>query len=490
MKGTLFCGLGCVVFALLLCIEAQGQIEGVRIVFMEPDATAAQVQVPSYRLVSEANRLKTYANWMNNESARMAMDLYKRAWRMVQKSDRVPVFYIALIREGNHPALGFRLRDGLGWKDYATTTYIKLDPDEEIFNATLLHETGHIILYMLNGGDGFPARRIASISHSTAALTDRSTAFNEGFAIHLETLAAHLGSDAARRDSYDHRSFLFGITPQRRSEYYRQSMDLLSYAQTRTRYYEVRENVFAFAPAYKGPDYLRIQLEKSRDFAALRDSNQLLQSEGFYATFFFSFVVRGNALTGQLIRARQDQMLAVLAEMFRSMPAGTDTPYLLRFAETFMRKYPSEAGEMADVLLDLSHGVFVDSRASGLWREHYLGALRLDLAERDNEKLNRIRSEWRTKVIDNPQVLYSRIGAQIRCEVPAVSVRLVAFGDAAPLSFDVNTVDEGIMHMIPGITESEVETWLLRRGEKAFKDVPDFNERSRLSENILANLNC
>jgi hypothetical protein len=489
MKRNLPYSLRSFIFMLLTSITAQAQVEGVHVVFMEPIETSAKDKLPSYQLVSAPERVMAYIGWMTNESARMAMDLYKRAWRLVRKSDQAPVFHIALVKEGNHPALGFRLQSNSGWEERAGTIYIKLDPDEQIFNTTLLHETGHIILFLLNGNDGIPSGEIASIPHTTAALTDRGTAFNEGFSIHLETLAAHFGSDAVLKSSYHHQSFLFGIPPQRQSEYYRQSMDLLSYAQTRTRYYEVRENNFAFAPAFRGPDYLRVQLEKSRDFASLRDANQLLQSEGFYATFFFSLLVRGSAMpTTELVRERQDKVLAVLAEMFRSRPVEADAPYLLYFIETFMQKYPSEAGEIVDVLLDLSHGVFVDSQAAALWREHYLGALRLDLAERNNEKLNGIRLEWRTKLLSNPQILYSNIGAQIRCEVSSVTVKLVAFDEAIPLSFDVNTVEEGIIRMIPGIIDSQVKAWLFQRGEKSFKDIDDFKQRSGLSENILVNL--
>src|SRR6266508_4308910 len=63
------------------------------------------------------------------------------------------------------------------------TSYIKLAPEDWVFSTTLLHETGHMLLSMLNGGRQVPKREIASISHTTAALTDRGTAFDEGFAI-------------------------------------------------------------------------------------------------------------------------------------------------------------------------------------------------------------------------------------------------------------------------------------------------------------------
>lgn len=232
-----------------------------------------------------------------------------------------------------------------------------------------------------------------------------------------------------------------------------------------------------------------MQLDKSRDFATLRDANQLVPSEGFYASFFFSFLLRGESTpTAETIHQRQNQVLATLAEMFRSRSMEPDAPYLLYFVETHMQTHPAEAGEAVDVLLDLSHGVFVDRHATTLWRDHYLGALRLDLAERNNEKIAAARSHWRTEVLKNPNVLYALLGPQLRCEVPARSVMLVAFGEAAPLSFDVNTVEEGIMRLIPGITDSQIDAWLSERRQSALGDVDDFKKRAGLSEHVLAGL--
>jgi hypothetical protein len=56
-------------------------------------------------------------------------------------------------------------------------------------------------------------------------------------------------------------------------------------------------------------------------------------------------------------------------------------------------------------------------------------------------------------------------------------VRLVAFGEGAPLRFDVNTVQDGILHLIPGITEAEVARWTAERAKKPFADAGDFRSR-------------
>jgi hypothetical protein len=460
------------------------------VVFVEPARSAEAKAAPAYQVVTDSARVKIFESWMANESARLARDLYARAWALSPQGRRgePPVYYVALVPGGNHAAVGLRLLDDSNPDAHAHTSFIKLAPEDWAFSTTLLHETGHVILSMLNGGSEIPRKEIAAISHTTAALTDRGTAFDEGFAIHLETLAAHFTSDAVLKDRYHHQRFRFGV-PDMLGEFHRYAGDLLSFSQTIARYYEVRENNFAFSPAYTGPDYLRVQMEKSRDFATLRNANQLLQSEGFHASFFFSLLLRGGtAPTPEIVRTRQQEMLEAMAEMLASHARGASDPFLLLFVETYLRKFPSEASEIIDVLLDLSHGVFVDQDAATLWREHYLGALHLDLAELSNRKIEAARMRWRAEIAQDARILYRYLGPQIRAEVIGSTVTLIALGETRPLSFDLNTVEEGVMHLVTGISQAEVGSWIRARREKPFVDVSDFRLRSGLRATALARL--
>ncbi len=464
-----------------------------KVMYMEPAEAAENGELTTYNLVTDTKRLETYNGWLENESARLAFDLYDRAWATVQRRVKTqsapPPYHIALVPGGNHVAGGFRLRSDSGATDHPKLAYIKLGPQEWRFGNTLLHETGHIVLSVLAGGEGVPARAMSSIPHTTSALTNRGTAFNEGFSIYLEAMDAHLNNAPEMRNQYRHERFEFGSDGVKRSEYYRHGADMATYSQTIARYYEVRENNFAFAPAFKGPEYLRVQLEKARDFSTLLNANQLLQSEGFYASFFFAYTFRGEGMpTTQTVRDRQDKMLASLAEMFASRSPDSEAPFLLYFVETFMHLYPSDAAEMVDVLTDLSHGVFVDAEAATLWRDFYFAALNLDVRNLPTERINKARRGWREAVLKDPKVLYSRLGPQIACEVSEKTVKLVAFGREIPLSFDVNTVQEGIMRMIPGITDEEVSRWLSQRAIKPFASADDFKQRAQLSEHVLGSM--
>jgi hypothetical protein len=177
-------------------------------------------------------------------------------------------------------------------------------------------------------------------------------------------------------------------------------------------------------------------------------------------------------------------MLEVLAAVLSKKTDG-HTPFLLSFVENYLSKYPEEGKEVLDVFLDLSHGVFVDENATKLWRDHYLGAMHLDIEEKENKAIEEARKQWRSQVIGNPKILYSLLGPQIPVEIPEQSILLVAFEESAPLAFDVNTVDEGIIQMVPELTAEQKQSWMNQRSIKPFSDFEDFKNRSGLDEKVL-----
>jgi len=266
-------------------------------------------------------------------------------------------------------------------------------------------------------------------------------------------------------------------------------MDLASFSQNIARYLDVRDDNFAFESAYQQPDYLRVQLEKARDFAMLRDANQLLQSEGFYASFFFLFVVRGEETPAEsVISEREQHLLRAMHGVFDAKAADTSRPWLLDLVTEYMKQFPDEKAAIVDALNDLSHGVFVDPEAAKLWREHYLATLRLDQKGMNISGITAVRKVWRNAVLVDPKILYSRLGPEILCALPGTKVRLVAFEQDEPVRFDLNTVQPGILRLIPGITEPEVAAWLAQRAEKPFESPDDFRSRGVVRASTLAAL--
>ncbi len=443
----------------------------------------------NYRPVTDAKALAQYRTWLDNDAAEMALDLVRGAWQVMAARDgeigATQQYHVALIPRGNFASSGFVLHTADGVVDHSGTAFIKLDPSPKSFGDTFLHETGHVALSIISNGGGVPTEQMSSIPHTTAALTDRGTAFNEGFAIHLETLAGHFLLDQAEiQRVYQFDQFNLGSDNWRQSEFFRHAIDLRSYAQSRARYEQVRRNNYAFASAFTKPDYLRVQLDPARDFAKLRTANQLLQSEGFNASFFYAFMMADFDKSAEVANsdngvngARRVEMLNVLAEMFATGELNSQTPYLLTFTETFMKLYPERATQMVALLNDLSHGVFADSAAVGLWDKAYRAALSLDIANFPPPELVAQRTAWVEELVADSKMLFSQIGPQLGCMVRGPTVFLVAFGQKLPLAFDVNTVQEGIMRLVPNITEDEIGRWLTERLTAPFADVENFKAR-------------
>lgn len=199
---------------------------------VDTDSAEIGAKNPLYRKASDPAR---YTEWLRNESAERAFRLYRDACEIARPGGGVPEYYVALVKGGNHAAVGFRVQNGVVAEEHARQPYILLDPEPWRFQTTLLHETGHMATLMLAGGRQLDGKHVAAIPHTTAALSDRTTAFNEGYAIHLETLEAHIGRDPKIRERYQRQLVLFGDAPFQSAEFFRHSADLTSYSQNRAR---------------------------------------------------------------------------------------------------------------------------------------------------------------------------------------------------------------------------------------------------------------
>ncbi|MDE3165155.1 MAG: hypothetical protein KGN36_05060 [Acidobacteriota bacterium] len=471
---------------LVLAATAAWAQAPVNLVYLEPtgvvDTGGAEIggAVLEFRRAADPAR---FASWTQNGYAARAFRLYRLASDIARGSTSSPPnYYIALVKGGNHAAVGFRIRQNGKFEDHAGQPYILLDQDPSRFDVTLLHETGHMIMALLAGGRQIEGETMTGIPHSTASLSDRNTAYNEGYATHLETLEAHVSRDPAVQQRFHRERIRFGDGPMNEVEYFHHSADLATYSQSLARYLEVRENNFAFESAFQGPDYLRVQLEKARDFSTLRDANQLLQSEGYYASFFFLWVLRGAGIPeDRVLDQREAQLMRAMKAAFATAGNVHEQPWLPLLVREYMKLYPAEKEAIADALDDTSHGVFVDPQAAALWQRHYFAALRLDVAKMNPREVNDARRRWREEVLADPDVLLSRIGPQVYCELIGPKIKLEAFPGDLRIECDANTVQPGIIRMIPGVTEEEVARWLAERARKPLTGGDDFQARGILS---------
>ena len=92
-------------------------------------------------------------------------------------------------------------------------------------------------------------------------------------------------------------------------------------------------------------------------------------------------------------------------------------------------------------------------------------------------------------MLADPDVLLAHIGPQVYCELIGPKVKLEAFPGDLRVEVDANTVQTGILRLIPGITDDEISRWQAERARKPFTGAEDFRSRNIVSAERLKALN-
>jgi hypothetical protein len=416
--------------------------------------------------IGDAARLDELHRMLAHETAQLALALYAEAWTLAPPPELAgPVLYLGVEEGGNHVAVGVTLADGTSYPELA---YVRIEADPDTFANTLLHEGGHAMHALLTrDAPSGEEMAIAPIPHSTAAVTDRRTAFNEGFAIHLEAVNAHCAGDAGTRAFYDHGELRHGPTGDRKSEYYFPARDVMTYAQTFARYQTVRDGLYAFESAARG-DYLRVQLDPARDLRTLRDPGSMVASEGFVASVLYQVMAAGGC---ERLPARYRELFAALRAAETGAGALDAVPLLDLVVAL--------GAPAIDVFLDLSRGVTVDAEAAGLWAQLYDAAIALDLEARERlvAEIEEHRALWRGVAADDPAALARRIGPVVPVAAAGVEVGVALFGPLQPLSFDANAAGPALLGLVPGWSAAHVAAYLAERDRAPFADAADLAKR-------------
>jgi hypothetical protein len=462
-------------------VEQAEIIPTVEVVFMEPAGPPDETDLPRYTLLDDAERDAAIRAWMDNEAAELALRLYREAWLICGTApDAIPAFHVAVMPGGNHADAGFALMGEAGPELHAGIPYVKLDERPFRYEQTLLHEMGHVVLDVL----GAPSPQLPGgyVFHTTPAVTDRWTAFNEGFAIHLETVYSERASIEGRRMHYDNRSPVFGEPGRHRTA---PLDDLRTLSQTRQRYTAVRDNRFAHPAAYQGGDLLRHAVDPERDLARLRNASQLLACEGFAATVFYRLVTStGEGST--LDDLDYAPLMTALAEVFAQQRGDADHTWLIEVVAELAVAQPGAR----DVFLDLTRGATVSGDALGLWPELYQAALSVDVqryAELQTQ-LNELYATW-TAALDARELdLVDAVGPEVWACVESVVIQPQMIPDQVPLCIDLNAADLAELRALPGAEEAWVEAFVAKRAEAPYASLQDVFDRTQAQDALMAGL--
>ena len=456
----------------------------------EPDKDQGEKpEHPAYQPVVDTRQLEDLKKKLTHGSVTLALTLFELAQRTAGTD--YP-YFIALVDGGNNASQGFRLvmPDGK-IRTHEKVPLILLDPKAKDFQTTLLHETGHMIFSLLSDGRGIPTEPIAPMFHTTAAITDRGTAFNEGFAEHLEAVWAHFADDRRSSDYYGHRSLTASSGSMVRQGFLFPIDDMSNYAQSFARYQSVRDNQYSFENATNVADYYRVQLSPGPDYERPRNASQLVASEGFVSTFFFWLVAQ------QVDSLSREQLNKVYLPIFEGLqrtlaPATDDDPpvpaYLTRFAKRFGEHDPELRRLAFRLLYHLSRGAFFQQDFAERWQAILEAHYRLDIhaIRALHDALETEEKKAVDRCLEDPDLIDQFVGNVIAVQANNATVRLpVAFGDQElPLTFDVNTVPSRILSLIDGITPEEITTFTNNR-KTPWRDFADFQKRSGLQAAVL-----
>jgi len=220
--------------------------------------------------------------------------------------------------DGGFARRGFWLQDAGGSTRYCDALYVDMSVDprdlaDGSFTEVFAHEMGHVFLRRLMGPlPATPSRNF----HDVFAVTDYTTAFDEGFGIHFQAMAALFPDSPGQRARYE------GRTAPRLSQAWFSRVD------GRYRVQGVRNNLFAFeqiAPADDGTgvaQYWRRSLSPAFDPGRLRTGQAMLAAEGVLATLFYRLAVDpGLSGVDPSDGAWRDRALAHYGRLFRALHA-------------------------------------------------------------------------------------------------------------------------------------------------------------------------
>ncbi|MGQ5702345.1 hypothetical protein ACUJ46_09885 [Sandaracinobacteroides sp. A072] len=336
-------------------LEPVRNASGEPLVRNEPDGTGWPVLKPaSSTPVTEAAR-KILATGLSarisalDQAARKAAPIKAHCPALPEA-----VFILLSDEDGGYARHGFHLQGPDGRTSRCNDHFIDLTADEASiasgeFEEVLAHEWGHVLLRRMWGPvPPAPSRKF----HSTRAITDPMSAFDEGLGIALQPLSARMTETPgyAARTLGMRAPQLADMWFSRQEGWLRQTF--------------VPQNMFAFekrAPAVADPHARWLADEAAFDIdpCRLKSGNQMVASEAVVASFLHKLL----AAEAEPLEARHDKLLRTLSAM-GGWPAG-EAP-VVALVRTWGTVHPAEREAVTRLFLQTTHGATASASTAAL----------------------------------------------------------------------------------------------------------------------------
>jgi hypothetical protein len=325
--------------------------------------------------------------------------------------------------------------------------------EEGSFEELFAHELAHVILRRLL--PKYPAG-LARNAHSSLAITDYPTAFDEGFAIHFQGLARHLtenGKLKATDVGLDFKPFL---------PYWQSNVD------RSLRIRGMRDNLFV---QQQLPVALQVSDATSLfDLTHFKNGQQMLASEGVIATLFYHLQLRTPDTPAKL--AERYKSLLVSLRNLNGQKLTSATPLFITLVQAHVQRVPESASLWIPTVLNLTYGA---TASNGVLRDMTkLAALGQEgRAQEFAAAMKQSRAALASlseQVTRNPQRLGAAVGPEL----------WLAFKqkDDAIVTLNLNTAEKTSLVNVLALEPIDADLLLASRAAKGvFADIADFAAR-------------
>ena len=426
-------------------------------------APQGQAQAPILKRAPTDAITKSIAAEATRGATKFMLALDEQAQRVAGVTSPKPTYLLRSQEEGGFAKVGFWLADAnnnVVWRNdpYVDLVMDRQSIDDGSFEEVFAHEMGHVLLRRLlpklpNG--------MSRVPHSSLAVTDYPTAFDEGFAIHFQGLARHLTENAnlkAVDAGLEYKPFL---------PYWQSNLD------RSMRLRGMRENLFIHRQL---PTTLQVgDASALFDLSHFKNGQQMLASEGVIATLFYHLQLAPNN-SPEVLSDRYRSVLISLRTL-NTQRLTSSTPLFLNLMRIHTERLPSLKSRWFGTFLNLTYGATAsDAVLRDLTKLSVLGQEGAPQEFAAALKQSRAAlATLTTQVTRSPQRLSAALGPEL----------WLAFkqDEDDVMTINLNTAEKASLMEALGIESDEANLLLTNRtAQGMFQSIDDFAVRREASE--------